>query len=306
MIGSNVSTIGGIDNAFVQAKNWEAECIQINTTPSRSWLVQRWSDADIELFHRERKLSGSPVVIAHVPFLVNLASQNPEIRRRSIQRLVVEMQTAEELGIDRVVLHPGSSGDTDVRAGIRRIAEGIAEAFSYLPQCSTNLLLETMAGQGFQLGRTFDQLAAILEFVRGNDRIGICFDTCHAFAAGYDIRGYCGFTKVIDEFDRVLGLRRIGAFHLNDSKHPLGSKVDRHCSIGTGFLGLELFQAIVTDKCFDDIPMILENPNRDHDSLRDLAILKDLRANSQRIVDVPLPDWAAYSQSHVFEDSGRY
>ena len=241
------------------------------------------------------------MIVAHVPFLVNLASTDSNVRQRSLERLVTEMISAEELGIDRMVLHHGNSLRGDPRQGLILIAQGINEVFSQLPRSRTMILLETMAGQGSQLGSTFQELAFILERVIMNNRLGICCDTCHMYAAGYDIRSYNGLAKVMQEFDKILGFNRIQAFHLNDSRYPLFSKIDRHCSIGSGLLGFQVFQAIVSDQRFNRIPMIVDNPDRDRKSLHDPLLLKRLRADSATVVDPLLPEWASSWQLRLID-----
>ena len=300
MIGSNVSTVGGIAKGFVQAVAWGAESIQIYTTPSRTWAVPKRSPEDIQNFRSAAKSCQDLIVVAHVPFLVNLASPNPNVYKKSVARLIIEIQSAEELGIDRIVLHPGSSVGGDREMGLNRIADGIQNVLLHTPDSKIMILLETMAGQGSQLGCNFEELATIIEQVNSNDRIGICFDTCHLYAAGYNIRGYDGFLNTMNEFDNILGINRLGAFHLNDSKTPLGSRVDRHCSIGHGLLGIEVFCAIVRDKRFSHLPMIVENPNRDRESQNDIYLLKYFRATQDYLPDPPLPQWASSCQLELY------
>jgi deoxyribonuclease-4 len=301
MIGSNVSTVGGISKGFIQAGEWEAECIQIYTTPSRSWKVPDRTDEEIDAFKDAQDACGQVKVIAHVPFLVNLASPDSTTQRRSTERLITELLSAEQLGIDRIILHPGNSIGRDPKTALMRIAQGVTEAFLQTPKCKTMILLETMAGQGSQLGSRFEELAFIFEHVDASKRLGICWDTCHLYAAGYNLRGRDGFIRVMHEFDKILGVTLIKAFHLNDSKCPLFSKIDRHCSIGSGLLGFQVFHAIVTDQRFGSIPMIVENPDRDRKSLQDILLLKDLRSKLTVPVDPSLPNWASSWQMPLLD-----
>ncbi len=281
MIGSNVSTVGGITNAFTQATAWGCESIQIYTTLSRTWAVRKRTEEEIGSFKAAWRASNVKCVVSHVPFLVNLATGAGELYRRSVQRLGQELASAAELGIDRIVLHPGSCSKSSVLTAIDRIANGLEEAFAQLPNQRTKVLLETMAGQGSQVGRTLEELAMIMERVSWVERMGICCDTCHLYASGYDVRGRSGFESVMQELDRIVGITRIGAFHVNDSKYPLGSKRDRHTSLGSGYLGLEVFQALVQDPRFALVPKIVENPNRDDASLKDIQTLRQLAQHEE-------------------------
>jgi deoxyribonuclease IV len=293
MIGSNVSTAGGIANAFIWAEKWGAECVQLYTTPSRRWHVPARADDEVKLFRQRRQASGDIPVVAHVPYLVNLASPDSETRCRSIERLILEVESAETLGIDRIILHPGSSVGDDISTGIDRTVAGLNEVLTHRPNSDVKVLLETMAGRGSEIGGRLEDLAAIIMRVDLNHRMGICFDTCHVYSAGYDIRGSQGFQSVMDELDKVIGIGRLGAFHMNDSRHPLGSRVDRHCAIGGGLLGLEVFQTIVTDSRFANLPAISESPEEGGGCLHDIQLLKQLRAMPERVADPPLSTSAA-------------
>jgi len=288
MIGSNVSTVGGIVNAFHQAQKWGCECIQIYTTPSRTWRVCDRLESENALFKEAWKNSTVKCVIAHVPFLVNMASNKTELCIKSIHRLCQELNSACSLGIDRIVIHPGSCDETDVDAVIEKIGEGINEAFSMTKGNPVKLLLETMPGQGNQIGKTFEEIQAIIESIKDNSRIGVCCDTCHMYSAGYNIRGYSGFYSTMKEMEIVIGLEKIGAFHVNDSAYALDSKRDRHASIGEGYLGLEAFHALVNDPRFDMVPKIIENPNQNEKSLDDLQKLRGLRGIPGKIKDSPI------------------
>jgi deoxyribonuclease IV len=293
MIGSNVSTAGGIANAFIWAEKWGAECVQLYTTPSRRWHVPARADDEVKLFRQRRQASGDIPVVAHVPYLVNLASPDSETRYRSIERLILEVESAETLGIDWIILHPGSSVGDDISTGIDRTVAGLNEVLTHRPNSDVKVLLETMAGRGSEIGGRLEDLAAIIMRVDLNHRMGICFDTCHVYSAGYDIRGSQGFQSVMDDLDKVIGIGRLGAFHMNDSRHPLGSRVDRHCAIGVGLLGLEVFQSIVTDRRFANLPAISESPEEGGGCLHDIQVLKQLRAMPERVADPPLSTSAA-------------
>jgi len=287
MLGSNVSTVGGIQNAFIQAKLWDCDCIQIYVTPSRKWEVPRRLDSAISDFTNAWAGSRTSAIVAHVPFLVNLASPDDGVRMRSISRLATEIDAAGELGIDLVVLHPGSYRYGSKHEGLIRIVEGLSEAINKAQSTKPRILLETMAGQGTSLGSTFEEMRYLLDTVVERKRVGVCFDTCHVYASGYDMRGYSGYERTMNELDAVLGLQSVLAFHLNDSKGKCGSHLDRHCSIGQGHLGLEAFHALLSDRRFNRLPKIVENPDRDRMSNEDLQLLRGLLSTKERLVDVP-------------------
>ena len=288
MLGSNVSTVGGIQNAFIQAEEWECECIQIYTTPSRTWNVPKKSAQIIEAFKDAYAKSKVDEVVAHVPFLVNLASSNNDTRDRSITRLAIEIDSAAELNVKFIILHPGSCGEVSRLEGLDRTIEGLNKAIKLAEATKPIILLETMAGQGKALGGKFEDLRYIVDNTSKKERLGICFDTCHVYTSGYDIRGYEGYEATMKEFDAILGLELIRLFHLNGSKRKKGSFIDRHCNIDEGYLGLEFFQALLRDKRFKRIPKILEIPERDLKTNYNLQLLRRLGSMEETIVDPPL------------------
>ncbi len=215
-------------------------------------------------------------MIAHDSYLINPASPDPALRRKSLEALVEEMRRANFLGVGALVLHPGAHMGAGERAGIRRVSATLNRALERVP-APVQLLIENTAGQGSCLGHRFEHLAAILEGVRESGRVGVCLDTCHTFAAGYDIRTEEGYLETMAAFHRVVGTARISAFHVNDSRRELGSRVDRHAHIGQGFLGLEAFRCLVNDRRFVDVPKILETP-KGKDLAEDLMNLATLRS----------------------------
>jgi len=283
MLGSNVPTVGGLATGFRYADEWGCECIQIYLTLSRRWDVLELTQQEITKFKTAWENSSVKKVVAHVPYLVNLASPNKEIREKSIKRLAIEISRAITFGVPFLILHPGSYIEGDRETGIQRIIEAldiIGEQFS--TRCP-RILLETMTGQGTMLGYRFKELAQILEGARKKDHLGVCIDTGHLFMAGYDFRGYRGYEEVMAELDRIIGLEKIGAFHLNDSKTKLGSRSDRHSCIGEGELGLQVFHALLRDLRFTNAPMILEIPERDTRSKDNLELLRKLQTTSSPI-----------------------
>jgi len=284
MLGSNVSTIGGLPIGFQWADKWRCECIQIYITLSRRWEVPDLSREEISQFKSAWKKSLVKEVVAHLPYLANLASPDKNLYVKARERLIIELNRAKEFGISFLVMHPGSHRGSGETSGIQRIVDSLNIAIATTDNTSTKILLETMAGQGTELGYSFEQLAKILELARDQSRFGVCFDTCHVFAAGYDIGSYTEYEKVFEKFDKIIGLENLRVFHLNDSKGTLSSRIDRHASIGEGILGLKCFHAIVQDSRFVGIPKILEIPEREEKSQQNLDLLRKLRTLTRKEV----------------------
>lgn len=278
MLGSNVPTVGGPSKGFRYAKEWDCECIQIYTTLSRRWNVPDLSEKEICEFELAWKESPVVQVVAHVPFLVNLASPDNEIWRKSVNRLIKEVSRCYKLGIRFLVLHPGSYRDSTEERGTKRIVGALNGVCARMDTIPVKILLETAAGQGTTLGSRFEELACILHRIKRPEFFGVCFDTAHVFIAGYDIRGYFGFENVMRKFDEIIGLDKIEVIHLNDSKTKLGSRCDRHACIGEGELGLQFFHALMRDSRFMNTPKVLEIPERDQKSKDNLELLRNLQA----------------------------
>ena len=283
MLGSNVPTIGGLPKGFKHAEDWGCEAIQIYVTLSRRWDVPELTQEEITEFQSAWKKSSVKEVVAHVPFLVNLASPAEEIWKKSVSRLTVEILRAEDFGVRFLVLHPGSYGGSNIKEGLKRIINGLNVASQRSEKSSTKILLETMAGQGTALGSRFEEIAHILENVENPDCYGVCFDTGHVFMAGYNFSSYEGFEETLDLFDSIIGIHSIKAFHLNDSKTALGSHSDRHACIGEGEMGLQVFHAILRDRRFFTVPKILEIPERDEKSKSNLELLRELGYMTQPV-----------------------
>lgn len=279
LLGAHMSVAGGLYKAVEAARSLDMESVQIFThSPSQwsakpapapplekaadgpvSWVTKQIEEADARRF-REAAASGKLATCVHVSYLINLAAADDLLWRRSTAALVGEVERADQLQIPYVVLHPGAFTDTTEEAGLERIAQGLDEVHSRLPDAQAICLLENTAGQGTCLGWKFEHLARILELVRQNDRLGVCFDTCHAFAAGYGLQTAAEYRQTWKEFDKLIGLERLKVFHLNDSKRERGSRVDRHEHIGEGQLGPEAFTMLLADKRFKHLPMYLETP----------------------------------------------
>ena len=275
-LGAHMSISGGLHKAIERAVAAGCGTLQIFTRSSNQWKGKPVSDRDAELFRSTFAASGLHEVISHDIYLINLAAVPGDTRDKSLAAFGDEMDTCAQLGINKIVMHPGShTTDTPV-AGLERVIAAFDQLFEAVPQYEGLILLETTAGQGTNLGRTFEELQFIISGSRYPERFGICFDTCHTFAAGYNTATPEGYADVMAQFDRLLGLQRLHCFHFNDSKKGLGSRVDRHEHIGKGALGLEPFRFIMNDPRFTNIPKILETPKGDHDEM-DLVNLQLLR-----------------------------
>jgi deoxyribonuclease-4 len=271
LLGAHEGIAGGVSTAFARAETDGCECVQIFTRNARGWAAKPLEPDEVERFRAERKRTGFPVA-AHASYLVNAAAGDAEIRKKSWAGLAEELARCETLGVPQLVFHPGSNPDE--AEGIRIAADGMARALEQVPG-KVRLLVETTAGQGASLGWRFEQLAALRDGVPAplRKRVAFCFDTCHVFAAGYDLREPETYAATMAAFDRIVGLAHLQAFHLNDAKRPLGSRVDRHEHIGDGELGKEPFRHLLNDPRFADRPAFLETEER---YAENLAVLRSL------------------------------
>lgn len=259
-LGAHLSIGGGLPRAVDRAKASRCDALQIFTKSAGQWRARRLPAEEIALFRRRVEETGIQPVVAHNSYLINLAAAAPALRAQSIDALREELDRADALGLAGLVMHPGSYTTGTEDDGLRRIAEGLAQLLGERPRVKTRILLEHTAGQGTNLGHRFEHIASILERLDGSPRVGVCLDTCHLLAAGYDLCPPEGYASTFDDLDRIIGLDRIAVFHLNDSKKPCGSRVDRHEHIGKGCLGLEPFRMLLNDPRFDHLPMLLETP----------------------------------------------
>lgn len=257
LIGAHISTKGGLHTVFERAKAIDAKAVALFAKNSNQWAGKVLTDEDCEVFRKARHVKP---LLTHASYLINLATTNPLFYTKSIAAMVDELDRAERLGIHAVVLHPGAHMGVGSDGGVDQIARSLDLVHAATPKHKVVTLLETSAGQGSCVGCTFEELGRIISLVDEPRRVGICFDTCHVFAAGYDIRTRDGYERTIDEVDRHVGIANVGAFHLNDSKKPLGSRVDRHEHIGEGHLGLEPFGMLLNDPRFRGVPKVLETP----------------------------------------------
>lgn len=277
MLGSHMSIAGGVAKSVARGESVGCTAMQIFVKGNTRWQHPPLTDDDAEAFRTQLAKSPIKSVIAHAIYLVNLASGNPDFYRKSIDDLVEELGRCDRLGVSGLVLHPGAPGEDGPDVGIERIAAGLDEVFTRHGPGKCRILLETTAGQGSALGVTFDEIAAIIKRSANPKRLAVCLDTCHVFAAGHDLRTRPGYDAMWLQFDRVLGLRRLAAIHLNDSKKPLGSRRDRHEHIGKGEMGLEPFRFLLNDTRLRAIPMVLET-DKGPDLAEDVENLRVLRS----------------------------
>jgi deoxyribonuclease-4 len=277
-LGAHMSIAGGLHMAFERIMRVDGTALQIFTRNQRQWKVPELTGYDAELFAAAWAQWGDYPVAAHDSYLINLASDKPDLLKRSTLAFAEELRRIETLSIPYLVTHPGSHLGAGVEAGIARYAANLDRAIERSRTRQGMVLLETTAGQGTNLGSTFEELAAIIEASAHPDRLGVCYDTCHTFAAGYDIRTPEAYAATFAAFDRIIGLPRLKFFHLNDTKNELGSHKDRHEHIGEGGIGVEGFRNLMRDPRFKDVPKTLETPKKEdlQDDVRNLTLLREL------------------------------
>ena len=262
-LGAHLSIGGGLPRAVDRAVASRCEALQIFTKSAGQWRARVLPLDEIVLFRRRVADTGITPVVAHNSYLINIAAAALPLREQSLAALIEEYDRADALGLAGLVMHPGSYTTGSEEEGLRLIGDGLRTLLKTRRNGAPQVLLEHTAGQGTNLGHRFEHLAKILELVDGSPRVGVCLDTCHLLTAGYDICSAEGYAQTFAEFDRLVGLNRIKVFHLNDSKKPCGSRVDRHEHIGKGCLGLEPFRRLLTDSRFAGLPMLLETPKLD-------------------------------------------
>ena len=290
LIGAHVSPAGGPVNAIKRGEERGCRSIQIFNQSPRAWRSREYSEDEVAAFHEGMKGSQVEALVIHAVYLLNCASEDPELREKSLRALIVALNAGAQLGAVGVVLHPGSAlkNGGPVEDALKRCGEVIGEALKE-SDGSCPLLLEDTAGAGGTLGRSFEELAKLIELVGGQKRLGVCLDSCHLFASGYDVRTRESLGKVIDEFDRVVGGERLQVLHVNDSMTPLGSNRDRHANLGDGEIGVEGMIAFLSEPRFEGLPVIFEGPGRSGKEIEpvDMAWAFDLRSRglAQRLTD---------------------
>ncbi|MEJ2235210.1 MAG: deoxyribonuclease IV [Syntrophobacterales bacterium] len=277
LLGAHMSIAGGLHLAFTRIRKVKGESLQIFLSNQRQWKTLPLTAEMIEDFRQQWKKTNSMPVAAHDSYLINLAAPDPTILDKSVIAFADELQRAAILGIPFLITHPGSHRGVGVEAGLARFVENMDRAIARSKTSTVSVLIENTAGQGTNLGSTFEEISFVLRESQHGDRLGACFDTSHAFAAGYDLRTRATYEETFSQFERIIGLQRLKFFHINDSKRPLGSRVDRHQHIGKGEIGLAGFRLLLNDPRFRHHPMVLETP-KGKELKEDKANLRVLRS----------------------------
>lgn len=288
-IGAHMSVAGGLTNAVDRAVLHGCEALQIFAKNANQWRGRPLDPAEVRSFRNRLGQTAITPVVSHASYLINLATAAPGLRNQSIAAFVDELDRAEALGLLGVVIHPGTRTTGTEEEGLARIAEALREVFKRRPRRKAMVLLEHTAGQGRTLGHRFEHLAAIIDRLDGSPRVGVCLDTCHLIASGYDIVSEAGYRDTFKAFDRLVGFDRLKVFHGNDSKKPCASRVDRHEHIGEGCLGTEPFRRLLRDPRFAGLPILIETEKSSRTTkpgtivvdpldLRNLTTLRTLRA----------------------------
>ncbi len=276
ILGAHVSIAGGVQNAPVNGRKIGCDAIQMFSKNQTRWKAKPFTDENVTDFKQNLAETGIEIAVIHDSYLINLCTTDPVKLRMSIDAFVDELERAETLDVPYLVMHPGSHLGKGEGWGIAKIAESLDIIHERTQGFKVMTLLETTAGQGTNLGYTFEQIAAIRDKVQERERLGVCVDTCHMYAAGYDVKTRSGYDDTWKRFDDVIGLSHLKVFHLNDSKKPHASRVDRHEHIGEGTLGIEPFRWLVNDPRFVEIPGLLETPGAEEDFTKNLQLLRSL------------------------------
>jgi len=277
LLGAHESVAGGLHLAFDRIKKVGGDSLQIFTRNQRQWQPAPLKSKEVDAFKEAHEKNGKMVVASHGSYLVNLATSKDDLLEKSVDAFVLELQRCDQLAIPYVVLHPGSHGGAGVEVGLERFVKGLDRAIE-TGGVGVKVLLETIAGQGTGLGSSFEELAFVLQNSRFSELLGVCVDTCHIFAAGYELRTEEGYSATITALEKTVGIANVLFFHLNDSKKDLGSRVDRHEHIGKGAIGLNGFQNLLNDNRFKGLPMTLETPKSENlaEDRENLRILRSL------------------------------
>jgi deoxyribonuclease-4 len=283
--GAHMSIAGGLHLAFERGRETGCDCMQVFVKNQRQWNAPPLTDGEVTAWMQARATAGIEPIVAHDSYLINLAAPDDALWKKSLDAFHDEIERCERLAIGHLVTHPGSHVGSGLDAGIRRIARAINEVHRETRGYAVRIALEVTAGQGTGIGHQFEHLRRIVDRVREPERMAVCIDTCHLFAAGYDLTTDEGYERTIAGLDEQIGIARVACFHLNDSKKPLGSRVDRHEHIGKGMLGRSAFRRLVNDARFASIPMIMETPKGTDDRGRDFDRLNltRLRRMIQRV-----------------------
>ena len=276
LIGAHTSIAGGPSKAIDRALSVGCAAMQIFVKNNMQWFAAPFAESELREFHQHPRRGELRSVFGHSGYMINLGAVNPDFHGKSMRALTEELERADQLGLPFLVLHPGAHMGAGEEAGLAQITASLDAVFTALPDVKTRVALETTAGQGSSLGHTFEQLAWIFEYSKAPDRLCVCVDTAHLFAAGYDISTEAGARETFEHFDRAIGLHRLVAVHCNDSKTALNSRVDRHEHLGKGKIGLAPFRFLMRDPRFAAIPKVLETP-KGKEMAEDVENLKVLR-----------------------------
>lgn len=278
LLGAHLSVAGGVDKSFERAVELNCTAFQIFTKSNRQWKAKELKSDEIERYHQQQKDTGITPVVCHASYLLNLGTPDDALWHKSIEALVVELERCELLRIPYLVIHPGAHVKSGPEAGLARVSEALDIVHSQLPEIQAKVALEITAGQGTTLGSTFEEIKQMLDVCQQPERLVVCFDTCHALAAGYEFRTPESYEELMQAFDRVIGLERLKVIHFNDSEKDLNSRVDRHAHIGEGHIGLEPFGYFLNDPRFERVPFLIETPvDKDpEDNQRNLEALRSL------------------------------
>jgi len=273
--GFHISIAGGFSRIIERAEARGCETIQFFSRNPRGWNYSPLNKNEVKAFRSSVQSSPLSPIFLHLPYLPNIASSRSKFYKRSIRSITTDLQRAEDLGADYLIIHIGHRMESSEDQAIEAVSQGIDQAFEKVKN-AVLLLLENTAGQGTEVGYTFDQIKKIIDRVSDHERMGVCLDTAHSFEAGYDLSNKDGIERTLEAFDQTLGLRRLRLLHLNDSKTPLGSRKDRHWHIGEGHIGREGFRCLVNHPLLSHLPGIMETPRKD--TIEDLKNMKVIRS----------------------------
>ena len=274
--GFHISIAGGFSKVVERAQVRGCETIQFFSRNPRGWKYSPLNKKEVEEFRLSVRSVGLSPIFLHMPYLPNIASSKSKFYKRSIQSIAIDLQRAEQLGAQYLIIHIGHRMESSEDEAIQAVSQGINQAFEK-GKNSVTLLMENTAGQGTEIGNNFDQIKKIIEGVEENGRLGVCLDTAHTFEAGYDLSNKEGMEKTLEQFDKMVGLKRLHLIHLNDSKTPLGSRKDRHWHIGEGCIGLEGFRHLINHPLLKHLPGIMETPRKDTvEDLRNMKVIRHL------------------------------
>ena len=289
LLGGHMSISGGLEQSLIQAASINCLAVQLFTKSNRQWAAKHITDDQAQLFKTTTKELNIKSIVVHASYLINLGSADALVAEKSVQAVITELERCAQLDIPYLILHPGSYAGSNENTCLQTIASRLNHIFKQTSGNTCRLLLENMAGQGSVICSTFEQIAAIIEQIDHKDRIGVCFDTCHAFAAGYHFDTPSTYTTLWDKFDQTIGLKYLKAFHINNSKTDCGSHVDRHAELADGRIKLEAFKLLFNDARFFDTPKILETPLGFEGYPQNIELIKTLiSTENKRLLNIEL------------------